>query len=61
MLKGNNTLSLNQATMVEVVQQWVNSQFKEAGKLKVTGVKETHDGGARVFEISVEEITDVKG
>lgn len=61
MLKGNNTLTLNQATMVEVVQQWVGTQFKEAGRMKVTEVKETHDGGSRVFEISVEEITDVKG
>ena len=54
-MKGSNTLELNEATMIEAVQFWLNSQFVE-GKApvvkSVTGGTGTYDN---MFKVSVEE------
>jgi len=57
-MKGNNTLTLNQATIVEAVQLWVNATFKNPPK--VERVEQTSaPGGAysssEVFEVKMSE------
>lgn len=58
MFPGNNKLQLNPATMIEAVQMYLNSKFKEGEAPKVTCVTEKGSaGGGRHFEIdtTVEE------
>lgn len=51
-MKGTNTLELNEATMIEAVQFWLDSQFTKP--VTVTSVK----GGNNItptFEVRLEE------
>jgi hypothetical protein len=52
-MNGRNTLKINQATMIEAVQYWAASQFKEA--ITVTGVtKDSSEyGDAESFVIQL--------
>jgi len=51
-MKGNNTLQLNEATMIEAVQYWLNGQFVIGRAPKVTGVT-CKDSYSSEFEIEV--------
>jgi hypothetical protein len=50
-MKGNNTLKLNQNTMVAIVQRWVNAEIPNA-KPEVSSVLAAPDGA---FVINVKE------
>lgn len=55
MMKGNNKITLNQATMVEAMQLWVDSNFQEGKAPTVDCVEYDHDGGmsgAKVFVVN---------
>jgi hypothetical protein len=56
-MKGNNSMELNEATMIEVVQFWLdNKMFRENAAPQVTAVKTSPDSGyTRLFKI---ETTD---
>ena len=44
-MTGNNHLSLNQATMVEVVQQWIDREFVKDHAPQVAAVNHDHQTG----------------
>jgi hypothetical protein len=50
-MKGINKLRLNQATMMEILQTWVRTEFKTQA-LKVTGV--AHDSPVDIYTVTVE-------
>lgn len=55
-MKGTNTLKLNQDTMREAMQVWIDATFASADKPKVTNVKaadSTAYGQANEFEVMV--------
>ncbi len=53
-MRGTNELILNEATMMEIVQQWYNRTVTE--KAVVTGVKVSTDTAySRTFVITLEE------
>lgn len=55
-MKGNNTLTLNQVTMVEALQLWADAKFKQPPK--VESVEQTTKGGSyggSTFEVKVSE------
>jgi len=49
-MQGNNTLKLNHATIIEVLQLWVDVSFKE--KLTVKDVKKVA-GSSDEFEVTL--------
>lgn len=53
-MKGSNTLSLNQATIIEAVQCWVNQKFHDP-KPVVKSVKKSNQGLNDTFDIELEE------
>jgi hypothetical protein len=54
-MKGNNTLNLNEATMVEAVQLWANSTFLP--KVKVLTVKQVDSPSRQGFGVTCFEVT----
>jgi len=57
MFKGNNTLQMNQSTMVQAIQLWVDSQFKVPPK--VVSVRVNSRGGTSTeFEVDLQEAKD---
>ncbi len=50
-MKGSNNLILNQATMIEAVQYWLDAQMVKAPK--VTGVKRDTTGLGDLFKIEL--------
>lgn len=50
---GNNKLFLNTATMINIVQQWVDRELQRPDGHKVTDVVHKTDGGGTVFEITL--------
>lgn len=53
-MKGNNKLILNEATMMEAVQYWLNAQFVVGGAPAVTAIEGSYSGSARSFEVAVQ-------
>lgn len=53
MMKGNNTIELNIATMEIAIQFWLESQFAEGKCPIVNGVSYRSTGGSGVFMISL--------
>ena len=53
-MKGHNSLELNEATMIEAIQYWLNAQFRDGKAPVVKGVK-SQNGMIPSFTISVEE------
>lgn len=55
-MKGVNTIKLNQATMCEALQVWLDQTLAKPG-IKVTEVKatSTHYGGGEEFDVTVTE------
>lgn len=53
-MKGNNTMLLNGATMIEVVQFWLNSQFKPGHAPTVRNVSVCKND-IRSFDVSLAE------
>jgi hypothetical protein len=53
MMKGNNTLELNQATMVEALQLWAEHTFKNAPKVVVVRQKPLNHSTS--FEVEIAE------
>lgn len=58
---GNNTFVFNTATMIEILQEWFDSNLSDTPT--VTGVKMKTENSCNLFEITVEskklEISDV--
>ena len=51
-MKGSNSIEVNQATMVEIVQQWANVEFK--GKPTVKSVDRVQSGSSyKSFKIEL--------
>ena len=53
-MKGQNTLKLNQATMIEALQYWLDSQLVKAGSQVVKEVRE-EDNISSTFKVLIEE------
>lgn len=53
-MKGNNELHLNEATMIEAVQYWLNSRFVNAAPV-VHGISGGKDSYSKIFVVSVKE------
>ena len=57
-MKGKNKLHLNQATMREIIQEWLNNTFKNC---EVTGVVKSNEYSAvgfDTFDVTIEEVLD---
>lgn len=54
-MKGNNTLQLNEATMIEAVQYWLDSQMMPGASPKVVRVAPHTDNCVPVFDVRLEE------
>lgn len=52
-MKGTNTLKLNESTMVEALDYWLQSNFT-AGAIHVVSVKQTETQPCYVFEVEFE-------
>lgn len=52
-MKGNNTLVLNTATMLEAVQLWLDANFKNPPIADT--VHERNDGGSPSFHVRVKD------
>ena len=50
-MKGNNQIFLNQASMCEVVQEWVDREFLRSRGIEVKDVE--YNGTDEVFEVSI--------
>ena len=55
-MKGNNTFQFNQATMIEALQFYLDSQFKE--KMEVLSVREIKEGQTVIYNVRVKEVDD---
>ena len=53
-MKGSNTLVLNEATMIEAVQFWLDSIIKEPAP-KVVSVSVGREGMSTLFNVSLKE------
>lgn len=52
-MKGNNELRLNEATMIEALQLWLDSKFVKAAP-RVTGIEEISTGTyCKEFKVKV--------
>lgn len=62
-MKGRNTFHLNQATMLEAIQLWLDKSFKEPPLAASVGVEEPgRANGVKVpdcFVVNIEERKDV--
>ena len=56
-MKGNNELILNEATMIEAVQFWLDSRMVQMAP-KVTGVNSKNEGFIKTFEIALDADAD---
>lgn len=56
-MKGNNTITINQSSMIEAVQQWLDGQLLNAGEFgRVTKVEaESKNYGAQTFSVDLEK------
>jgi hypothetical protein len=54
-MKGFNSLQLNQQTMIEAVQEWVNAVFTDGHEPEVTSVHQSDDGKNFIVTIKGEE------
>lgn len=59
-MKGNNELKLNEATMIEVVQEWIDRQLP-GGAPTVTSVKGSSSGYDLTFTVSLSSDADRPG
>ena len=53
-MKGVNELILNEATMTEIVQFYLNAKFMPDAVPRVTAVEPARDGHANEFRVRVE-------
>ena len=58
-LKGQNKFILNEATIKEAIQQYLENGEIEKPNWKVTAVTTGYEGGAQIFVATVTEQTDV--
>ncbi len=49
---GKNELNLSTATMIHIVQEWVDREFKHPQR--VTGIVSTQDGQSLVFTVGLD-------
>lgn len=56
-MKGSNELILNEATMIEAVQYWLDSRMIPVAP-KVTGVKSRTENYDKTFEIALDSDAD---
>lgn len=55
MMKGNNELTLNELTMIEAVQMWIDAQMREGKAPTVTGIKFKEDYNAKTFIVALSD------
>lgn len=56
-MQGNNEFRLNEATVMEAIQFWLNSaMLTEEKRVQVTAVKQQDDGYSKVFVVNVEPL-----
>ena len=57
---GSNSMDLNEATMKEIVQFWLDNKFlnKDASSPKVTGIQGVNSGGSNCFRVALEKDPD---
>lgn len=58
-MKGNNKLILNEATMIEAVQCWLNKLMLSPPR--VSGVRETKEHNGHSFEVQISEQEAARG
>lgn len=56
MFKGNNRIVLNEATMIEAVQFWLNDQHKKGRAPKVDGVRPNMNSASSGTEFIVSTV-----
>ena len=54
-MKGSNTLEFNEATIIEAIQYWLNSQFVEGKAPTVKSVKGGSGTYDNTFKIGVDD------
>ena len=54
-MKGNNELNLNEATIIEAIQFWLNAQFAEGKAPTVKSVKGGTGTYDNTFKVGVED------
>jgi hypothetical protein len=54
MMKGNNELHLNEATMIEIVQMWIDKELLPGASNKVTSICQ-RDHGVFIVGVKGEE------
>ena len=54
-MKGNNTLELNEATMIDAIQYWLDAQFVQGKAPVVKSVKGGTGTYDNTFKVAVEE------
>lgn len=57
-IKGFNTLSINEATMREAMQLYLNSLMVKSDSVRVTHVVSRLVGGSTVFDVSICEVKE---
>ena len=56
-VKGSNTLEINEATMIEAVQEYFDRRLVEFARVSVKSVKKKRDAGhCELFSVCVEEL-----
>jgi len=58
-MKGSNTFVLNEATMMEAIQFWLNSKMINAPK--VTGINIGREGFSKTFDILLSSEAEEEG
>lgn len=59
-MKGTNTLRLNEATMVEAVQRWLNATMLPTAATLVKSITYTTESNCPVFDVRVEGTEEKK-
>lgn len=59
-MKGSNTLTLNQATLIAAVQCYLDTQFAEGKSPKVTAVKASSSSYEQTFEVTIDDPSVVR-
>lgn len=57
-MKGRNTMTLNQATMMEIVEYWLTNKLINSLQSRVVGIRSVQGGGATCFELELEPLEE---
>lgn len=54
-MKGNNSIQINEATLIAAVQMYLDAQFRDGQAPEVTSVRPSSHDGCAVFTVTVTE------